>query len=198
VRFQEELVGTLTFMASKVEDDGDVTTYQVSKFGEDHKAYYVKFNALEMRATCSCQMFEFSGLLCRHVLAVFRVTNVLTLPSHYILKRWTRNAKSTIILEERSSDVLSSYLESHIVRYNTLRHEAFKFIEEGAESVESYNVAMVALQVAAERVALASKNEGKTPMVNGRTREDSTSEGTRANYGTGDYPRGISQQLSEV
>ncbi|XP_052193568.1 protein FAR1-RELATED SEQUENCE 5 isoform X1 [Diospyros lotus] len=197
VRFQEELVGTLTFMASKVEDDGDVTTYQVSKFGEDHKAYYVKFNALEMRATCSCQMFEFSGLLCRHVLAVFRVTNVLTLPTHYILKRWTRNAKSTIILEERSSDVLSSYLESHIVRYNTLRHEAFKFIEEGAESVESYNVAMVSLQVAAERVALASKNEGKTPMVNGRTREDSTSEGTRANYGSGDHPRGISQQLSE-
>ncbi|KAL0436342.1 UNVERIFIED_CONTAM: protein FAR1-RELATED SEQUENCE 5 [Sesamum radiatum] len=90
IRFQEELVSTLTFMASKVEDDGEVTTYRVAKFGEDHKAYHVRFNVLEMRATCSCQMFEFSGLLCRHVLAVFRVTNVLTLPSHYILKRWTR------------------------------------------------------------------------------------------------------------
>lgn len=120
-----------------------------------------------MRATCSCQMFEFSGLLCRHVLAIFRVTNVLTLPSHYILKRWTRNAKSSIILEERGSGVFSSYLESHTVRFNTLRHEAFKFVDEGAESIDSYNVAFVALQQAAKRVALATKNEGKTPMTNG-------------------------------
>ncbi|KAL7237205.1 hypothetical protein ACSBR1_020301 [Camellia fascicularis] len=197
VRFQEELVGTLTFMASKVEDDGEVTMYQVAKFGEDHKAYYVKFNVLEMRATCSCQMFEFSGLLCRHILAIFRVTNLLTLPSHYILKRWTRNAKSTIILEARAGDAFSSYLESHTVRYNTLRHEAFKFVDEGAESLESYNVAMVALQEAAKRVALATKNEGKTPMVNGHVREDLTSDGSQANYSTGDHPRSFSQQLSE-
>ncbi|XP_028064186.1 protein FAR1-RELATED SEQUENCE 5-like isoform X2 [Camellia sinensis] len=196
-RFQEELVGTLTFMASKVEDNGEVTAYQVAKFGEDHKAYYVKFNVLEMRATCSCQMFEFSGLLCRHILAVFRVTNVLTLPLHYILKRWTRNAKSTIMLEERPCDVFSSYLESHTVRYNTLRHEAFKFVDEGAESVDCYNVAMVALQEAAKRVALATKNEGKTPMINGRIRENSTNDGSQANYSSGDHPRSISQQLSE-
>ncbi|KAL8529776.1 hypothetical protein ACS0TY_007000 [Phlomoides rotata] len=39
MRFQEELVSTLTFMAITVEDDGEVITYQVSKFGEDHKAY---------------------------------------------------------------------------------------------------------------------------------------------------------------
>ena len=198
VRFQEELVGTLTFMASKVDDDGEVTTYQVAKFGEDHKAYYVKFNVLEMRATCSCQMFEFSGLLCRHVLAVFRVTNVLTLPSHYILKRWTRNAKSTIILEERATGVFNSYLESHTVRFNTLRHEAFKFVDEGAESIDSYNMAMVALQEASKRVAFATKNEGKTPMINGRIREDSTNGGSPANICSDDHPKSNSQQFSEV
>uniref|UniRef100_A0A5B6YN49 Protein FAR1-RELATED SEQUENCE n=1 Tax=Davidia involucrata TaxID=16924 RepID=A0A5B6YN49_DAVIN len=196
-RFQEELVGTLTFMASKVEDDEEITVYQVEKFGEDHKANYVKFNVLEMRATCSCQMFEFSGLLCRHVLAVFRVTNVLTLPSHYILKRWTRNAKSSVILEERASDVFSSYLESHTVRYNTLRHEAFKFVDEGAESVDTYNVAMDALQEAARRVALATKNEGRIPIINGRIREDSTNDGIQAKYSTGDHQGSTGQQLSE-
>ncbi|PWA76859.1 FAR1-related sequence 5 [Artemisia annua] len=137
MRFQEELVETLTLMASKTEaedgDDGDVTTttYQVAKFGEENKSYRVNFNVLEMKASCSCCMFEFSGLLCRHVLAVFRVTNVLTLPSSYILKRWTINAKSSVILEEHA--LFSSYLESHTVRYNTLKHEALKFVEEGAD-----------------------------------------------------------------
>ncbi|XP_059647343.1 protein FAR1-RELATED SEQUENCE 5 [Cornus florida] len=197
MRFQEELVGTLTFMASKVEDDGESTTYQVAKFGEDNKANYVKFNVLEMRATCSCQMFEFSGLLCRHVLAVFRVTNVLTLPSHYILKRWTRNAKSSIILEERSGNAFSSYLESHTVRFNTLRHEALKFVSEGAESVDTYNAAKDALQVAAKRVASATKSDGRIPMINGRTREESTSDGSRAKFCSGDHQGSMGQQLSE-
>lgn len=191
-RFQEELVGTLTLMATKAEDDGGTTTYQVSKYGEDHRAYYIKFNVLEMKATCSCQMFEFSGLLCRHVLAVFRVTNVLTLPSHYILKRWTRNAKSSVILEERAGDVLNSYLESQTVRYNTLRHEAFKFVDEWSKSVETYDLAMAALQKASKRVALASKNEGKVASTNTRVRGDSGSDGSWANH-----QGSLAQPLSE-
>ncbi|KDP47038.1 hypothetical protein JCGZ_10765 [Jatropha curcas] len=199
MRFQEELVGTLTFMASKAEDDGESITYQVAKYGEDHKAYYVKFNVLEMKACCSCQMFEFSGLLCRHVLAVFRVTNVLTLPSHYILKRWTRNAKSSVILEERATDVYTNYLESHTVRYNTLRHEAFKFVDEGCKSLDTYNVAASALQEAARRVALATKNEGRGTLVNGRGRGELASNGNanRTNFPSGNHQGSSTQQLSQ-
>lgn len=197
-RFQEELVSTLTFMASKVDDDEEVTSYQVSKFGEEHRAYHVRFNVLEMRATCSCQMFEFSGLLCRHVLAVFRVTNVLTLPSHYILKRWTRNAKSSVTLEERVSDPYHSYLESHTVRYNTLRHEAFKFVDEGAESVDSYNVAMSALAAASNKVSLGIKTEGKSSLANCRMRDVSTRSGTQVTHCAAEVPGSSAQQLSEV
>lgn len=197
-RFQEELVGTLTVTASKAEDDGEVTTYQVAKFGEDNKCYRVKFNVVEMRASCSCCMFEFSGLVCRHVLAVFRVTNVLTLPSCYILKRWTINAKSSVILEERVNDAFSSYLESHTVRYNTLRHEALKFVEEGAESVDTYNVAMNALEEAARRVAITAKNEGRVVMINGRTREDARSNGTTlTKRNISNHHQSLDQNLSE-
>ncbi|GJV27332.1 protein FAR1-related sequence 5 [Tanacetum coccineum] len=198
MRFQEELVETLTLMASKTEaedDDGDVTTttYQVAKFGEENKSYHVNFNVLEMKASCSCCMFEFSGLLCRHVLAVFRVTNVLTLPSSYILKRWTINAKSSVILEEHA--LFSSYLESHTVRYNTLKHEAFKFVEEGAESVDTYNVAMIALEEAARRVSIAAKNEG---TINGRnSREGLRSNGTLTKRNTGNHHGDFDHNLSE-
>ncbi|XP_031106060.1 protein FAR1-RELATED SEQUENCE 5 [Ipomoea triloba] len=197
MRFQEELVGTLTFMATKVEDEGGVTIYQVAKFGEDHKAYCVRFNVLEMKATCSCQMFEFSGLLCRHVLAVFRVTNVLTLPSHYILKRWTRNAKSTVTLEERVADAFSGYLESHTVRYNMLRHEAFKFVEDGAESVSSYVVAMAALGEASKKVSLAAKHDGKISLLNGRNQDDSISDGIQENLNIEDQHGTFTKLLSE-
>ncbi|KAF8405607.1 hypothetical protein HHK36_010514 [Tetracentron sinense] len=192
MKFQEELVETLTFIAAKVDDDGAFTTYRVAKFGEDHKAYFVRFNVLEMRAICSCQMFEFSGLLCRHVLTVFRVTNVLTLPSHYVLKRWTRNAKSGVLLEERASDLLNNYRESHTVRYNNLRHEALKYVDEGAKTIDIYNVAMGALQEASQKIALAKKNGGRITMVNGSRREDSATDGSQANYTSGFHGQPLS------
>nr|XP_043614212.1 protein FAR1-RELATED SEQUENCE 5 [Erigeron canadensis] len=197
MRFQEELVGTLTLMASKLEDDGVVTTYQVAKFGEDNKSYRVNFNVLEMRATCSCCMFEFSGLLCRHALAVFRVTNILTLPSSYILKRWTINAKSSVILEEPVNDAFSGYLESQIVRYNTLRHEAFRFVKQGAESVDTYNVAMIALEEAARRVSIAAKNESRPIMINGHSREDLRSNGTPTKRNSENHHEDSDENLSE-
>ncbi|KAL6510985.1 Protein FAR1-RELATED SEQUENCE 5 [Orobanche gracilis] len=202
-RFQEELVSTLTFMASKVDDDdnndddGDITTYQVSKFGEIHRAYHVRFNVFEMKASCSCQMFEFSGLLCRHVLAVFRVTNVLTLPSHYILKRWTRNVKSSVVLEERVADPFNRYLESHTVRYNTLRHEAIKFVNEGAESVESYYVAMNALAEASKKVALEMMNDKKAYMNNGPMMDVCAKDDVVHNHCSAEAQGSSAQQLSE-
>ncbi|KAK9112376.1 hypothetical protein Scep_019895 [Stephania cephalantha] len=184
LKFQEELVDTLTYMASKTKDDGPITIYSVAKFGEDLKSYSVRINMLEMKASCTCKMFEFSGILCRHVLTVFRVTNVLTLPSHYILKRWTRNAKSGVVLEERPSDLLNSCRESHNVRYNTLRHEALKYVEEGAKTVDIYNVAIDCLQEAAKRVSLAKKNGGRLPLLNGSAMEGTITGGSHE-WGSG-------------
>ncbi|XP_021714089.1 protein FAR1-RELATED SEQUENCE 5-like [Chenopodium quinoa] len=195
MRFQEELVGTLTYMATKTDDDGQVITYQVAKYGEDHKVFCVRFNVLEMRATCSCQMFEFSGLLCRHALAVFRVTNILTLPSHYILKRWTRNAKSSVMLDNPHGSTVTSYLESHTVRYNSLRHEAFKFVDEAASTSETYDVAMAALEEAAEKVSQALKSVRKSSMANGPVKD--LMRGGSGNKSSHDNGMSLSQQVSE-
>ncbi|TXG59228.1 hypothetical protein EZV62_013801 [Acer yangbiense] len=171
MKFQEELVETLTF-STKVENEDAVTTYWVAKFGESNKAYFVSFDVREMKATCSCQMFEYSGLLCRHILTVFRVTNVLTLPSRYVLKRWTRNAKSGVTLEDHTSNFFDGSKESLTVRYNNLRHEALKYVDEGCKSLDIFNVAMGALQEAANKVAVAENNGGKVAVLNRTCGED--------------------------
>ncbi|XP_062029918.1 protein FAR1-RELATED SEQUENCE 5-like [Rosa rugosa] len=158
MKFQEELVETLAYPATVVDDTGSETMFRVAKFGEDHKGHFVKFNVFEKKASCSCQMFEFSGIICRHILAVFRVTNVLTLPSHYILKRWTRNAKSGVLLDEHALGLPNDSQDSSAARYDNLRREAIKYVEEGAESECVYNVAMDALREAANTVAAAKKH----------------------------------------
>ncbi|XP_019256878.1 PREDICTED: protein FAR1-RELATED SEQUENCE 5-like [Nicotiana attenuata] len=157
IKFQEELVETLTFLATKVDDNEATTVFQVAKFGESHKSYVVHYNVREIKASCSCQMFEYSGLLCRHILTVFRVTNVLTLPPCYVLKRWTRNAKSGLMLEEQTCNLLNSCQESFNVRYNNLQREAFKYVDEGGKDEECYQVAMDALREAANKVAIVKK-----------------------------------------
>ncbi|KAJ0010859.1 hypothetical protein Pint_33977 [Pistacia integerrima] len=182
MKFQEELVETLANPATKIDDSGAIITYRVAKFGEDHKARTVSFNSFEMKASCSCQMFEYSGIICRHILAVFRAKNVLTLPSQYVLKRWTRNAKTGVVTDEPSSELANNARESLTVRYNNLRQEAIKYVEEGAKSIHIYNVAMDALREATSKVT-ATKNQGSgathaSTLTNGGSQELHAAEGT--------------------
>ncbi|MFQ6648600.1 hypothetical protein Gotur_021033 [Gossypium turneri] len=175
MKFQEELVETLANPATKIDDSGTVATYRVAKFGEEHKAHTVNFTSFEMKANCSCQMFEHSGIICRHILAVFRAKNVLTLPSQYVLKRWTRNAKIGDMQDEHATELPNNSRESLTDRYNTLRQEAIKYVEEGAKSIHIYNVAMDALQEALKKVSSA-KNQSPVSaedgaLSNGRNQE---------------------------
>ncbi|KAK7406965.1 hypothetical protein VNO78_08601 [Psophocarpus tetragonolobus] len=194
IKFQEELVETLTFLADKVEEEEIITVYRVAKYGEIHKAYFVRFNSFEVKATCSCQMFEFSGLVCRHILTVFRVINLLTLPSHYILKRWSRIAKSGVILDERTTNMSNGAQESLTIRYNNLRLEALKYVDEGVTSLKVYDVATRALREAANRVALVTKNGGNQVILNGTCEED-LHQSNEATTSRSDPPFG-SQQSS--
>lgn len=196
-KFQEELVETLTF-STKVENKDAIAIYRVAKFGETHKAYFVSFDICEMKVSCSCQMFEFSGILCRHILTVFRVTNVLTLPSRYVLKRWTRNAKSGVMLEDCTSDMFNGSKESLTVRYNNLRHEAFKYVDEGIKSLDVYNVAVGALQEAAHKVALAKKAGGRLAVSNRTHREDHQFQGSQTNTSCRDHQWSLQQPDSLV
>ncbi|KAF8403500.1 hypothetical protein HHK36_011604 [Tetracentron sinense] len=174
MKFQDELVETFVYTANKIEGDGPISTYRVAKY-EDDKAYIVTLNFPEITASCSCQMFEYSGILCRHVLTVFTVTNVLTLPSHYILKRWTRNAKSGVASDERGGDLQG--LESLTLRFNNLCLEAIKYAEEGAIAVETYNVAMSVLREGAKKIAAVKKNVARVAppslQVSGSSQEGS-------------------------
>lgn len=151
-KFQIELFESFGYLANRIAKEGAVFTYLVAKFGEETKLHTVTFNVSEVRGNCSCHMFESTGILCRHVLNVFKVTNIFMLPSHYILKRWTKNAKSEVVLDEHGVEVQGNSRTSMILRYNDLCHRSSKFSDEGARSFESYKVAVRALQQAFKEV----------------------------------------------
>ncbi|MQL89023.1 hypothetical protein Taro_021592 [Colocasia esculenta] len=100
-----------------------------------------------------------------HVLTVFRIANVLVLPSQYISKRWSRNAKTGDVLDDQNVELHGNSRESLTLRYNNLRHLAINFVEEGASSMEIYDVAIAVLREAGSKVLSAKKNFTRVPRV---------------------------------
>ncbi|KAL7602925.1 protein FAR1-RELATED SEQUENCE 5-like [Lactuca sativa] len=47
----------------------------------------------QVSVTCSCVKYETNGILCKHSLYVMKKNHVKELPSHYMLPRWTLNAR---------------------------------------------------------------------------------------------------------
>lgn len=150
-RFQAELVEALDHYAVKFQD-GAISKYTVERDGEGHRRHIVAYNALGKKAVCTCYKFESSGILCKHVLGVFLVAGVIKLPEHYILKRWTKKAKSGIVLDERDAETQNYCQESLSLRYHDLVHDALKVVEKGALSADMFKIAKDVLHKALSEI----------------------------------------------
>ena len=53
----------------------------------------VHYSPVMVIVKCQCQMFEFRGILCRHILAVLGKMKVNEVPAFYILDRWRKDLK---------------------------------------------------------------------------------------------------------
>ncbi|KDP20361.1 hypothetical protein JCGZ_06470 [Jatropha curcas] len=141
-KFQVEVLGVVACHPRKESEDGETKTFKVQDF-EENQDFIVVWNDKTSSFSCSCHLFEFNGFLCRHVLIVMQMSGVHSIPSQYILKRWTKNAKSRETMREQLDKI-----ESRVDRYNDLCRRAFKLGDEGSLSQESYNIAFTALEEA--------------------------------------------------
>ncbi|URE15717.1 SWIM zinc finger protein [Musa troglodytarum] len=162
-RFQEEFVESLGYHVDKIED-GPISKYRVMRNEEDDEAYSVYFNVTENKAHCGCCMFEFSGILCRHAIRVFIVNGVRTLPNNYILKRWTKHAKSGSVLDDYGIELRGYADDPSIARYNDLCRDAIRCAREGATSIEFYTVAKDSLQKAVNEIVSTKQKRGQQTL----------------------------------
>lgn len=64
---------------------GDIITYDIKE--DDARQYTVRYNSLDFSATCSCSKFQRIGMLCRHIVMVYKDARVDNIPSAYIVSR---------------------------------------------------------------------------------------------------------------
>ncbi len=93
--FEDELeIGSFADYKLLSEVDG-VSEYEVANQDSEGRYCMVSFrNSDSIKVNCSCKHFEEMGWFCLHILRIFNVRNVTTIPTAYIVRRWTKNARA--------------------------------------------------------------------------------------------------------
>ncbi|XP_048492992.1 protein FAR1-RELATED SEQUENCE 3-like [Beta vulgaris subsp. vulgaris] len=112
--------------------------YRVAIFNLDNdssidKEYLVFGDASTKTVSCSCRMFQRSGILCAHALKVLDDMNIKLIPDRYMLKRWTTEARSGVVQDRCGRTVLEDPRLEATRRYKALCR---KFLE---ASCQAYN-----------------------------------------------------------
>ncbi|XP_042962627.1 protein FAR1-RELATED SEQUENCE 5-like [Carya illinoinensis] len=106
---QQQVNGIIDLNPKLHKSDGAVKTYMV----EDEAAleeftklvrHFVDFSEDDAVAKCSCGLFEMRGILCRHILAVFRCNDIRYFLEIYILDQWRKDIKRRYTLIYNSFD----------------------------------------------------------------------------------------------
>uniref|UniRef100_A0A0A9E1E9 Protein FAR1-RELATED SEQUENCE n=1 Tax=Arundo donax TaxID=35708 RepID=A0A0A9E1E9_ARUDO len=153
----QEFIESLGYHADKVED-GMVLTFIVAREEDNGRSYLVTFNQSDKQAKCSCYKFEYAGLLCRHVLRIFFMVGVRSLPDDCIVERWTMDAVASIALDERQLEPGISSSECLAACYDDLCQNGLTYAMRGAMLPDVYKVAKAALQKAFAEV-VSAKNQ---------------------------------------
>ncbi|CAN6268724.1 unnamed protein product [Urochloa humidicola] len=103
LEFEEEFKRQFTLSCELLQTEGTNLTFKVTYMQSDHGAIVV-FNTADSTITCSCRKFEAIGILCKHGLRVFSMNGVYSLPSRYVLNRWTKYAKRGFYIEKQGSE----------------------------------------------------------------------------------------------
>lgn len=138
-RFQVEVLGVVGCHPKRENENQGTIPFRVQDCEKDEN-FMVIWKEEKSEVSCSCRLFEYRGFLCRHAMIVLQMCGRTSIPPRYILKRWTKDAKSGQSTTEGTDRV-----QTRVQRYNDLCKHAIELSEEGSLSEESYNIAFCVL-----------------------------------------------------
>lgn len=143
--FQNELQQSMVYICTPSSNTRTFCKYLVKRF-EFGKTFLrereLTYNTSSDLISCSCRLFEFEGYPCRHILCWMKVQQIMMLPDKYITRRWTKQAKSTVLLEP-AQDFGKG--QSFISRRGALSHLATDIVDRCSLTEASSNFLMTEL-----------------------------------------------------
>ena len=129
----------------KMNEDDDIIIFdylitRVDKRGEWKLTFEPSKEDKESNITCSCKKFEHWGILCCHALRIFNDHDVKILPSKYILKRWTKEARFGIVYDTKGLEIEVDPKLECTNQYNRLCLMFNKLANDASECPEAFSL----------------------------------------------------------
>ncbi|KAI8530064.1 hypothetical protein RHMOL_Rhmol11G0025900 [Rhododendron molle] len=142
-KFQDEIFQILGYMVKMTHEYEHYRFYTVERAKVSGvRVRNLLVNKSSEHVSCSCKLFEFDGIPCRHLLAYFNRMQILDLPHEFILARWTKSAKIKTVVNDVGGSVQQICDTSMFRRRNKLFKLASSVIddavltEDGSELLE--------------------------------------------------------------
>jgi hypothetical protein len=103
---------------------------------EFENEYKVICNPLEHTVSCGCGQFRRIGILCSHALKVLDLINIKSVPTQYVLKRWTQEARHGIVHDYQGRRIIENPMFDTMRRYKYLSHKFLNLAQQIARSPE--------------------------------------------------------------
>ncbi|KAJ3696759.1 hypothetical protein LUZ61_000464 [Rhynchospora tenuis] len=136
-KLQDELVMATHYACFQTDNNSFLMRHHSKTHtGGDRTVTWVPHHEL---LSCSCRMFEFSGILCRHALRVLSTANCFQIPDHYMPVRWRRTHYSVVLGRE------NGILDDQSEKVKTLQLMVSDLLNEAVKSKE--RVELVSMEV---------------------------------------------------
>ncbi|KAF7834719.1 protein FAR1-RELATED SEQUENCE 5-like [Senna tora] len=123
-----------------------------TEFETAWREWKVLFYPYDKTISCTCRKFETWGILCCHALKVFEAYDVKKLPDQYILKRWTKEARTGIIYDAKGNEIEDDSKLGRTLQYNSLCHELVNIASEVAGKDEEVSFIRMVMHEAMKKV----------------------------------------------
>ena len=121
VLFEEQFLKGMACSQEEIRGNTAIEkSYYVWRPKKDLIKHEVRFNQETFAVDCTCQYFTEMGFLCSHALRVYHVHCVPEIPNLYILKRWTKAAMCSHLVEDDGEK--SNIVAASVWRAQTLRN----------------------------------------------------------------------------
>lgn len=98
--FRDEVAGKISCQIERVMVVDDMEEFEIEediKIGEagflKTCTFHVWFNKQSKDASCTCRLFEFKGIVCKHMFVVWSKKKLTQVSEKYILRRWRKDVR---------------------------------------------------------------------------------------------------------
>ncbi|KAM3370713.1 hypothetical protein ACQJBY_018202 [Aegilops geniculata] len=142
--FKKELIKSTSYLVLPSNEEHTFVVKHVQ--GESRESwskviYKIKVDESIGYYTCECGLYEHFGVLCSHVLAIFVNRGVCKIPDCHIMKRWTKQARSSSFNNKLEKYIGDTNEESRSFRHKLLYFAAIDIVNEAENDQDAFAIA---------------------------------------------------------